>query len=503
MFEKKSNRAVFLSILLLVGSGLLLSCNSAAKNIAAKIERIEKGLILGTGAVIEGRPLPVATLAERLQAYNVPGLSIAVINNFNIEWAKGYGIQSKLRKEPVSTDSIFQAASISKPVAAAAVLHLVDQGKLGLEEDVNKYLKSWKVPENEFTQENKVTLKGLLSHTAGMTVHGFRGYAQNESVPSIQQVLDGEKPANSAAIRVDIKPGAKWRYSGGGYTVMQQLLIDQVGVSFPQILSDLVMNPLALNNSTYEQPLTEDRIPAAAEAYRMNGKPVKEGWHIYPEMAAAGLWTTPSDLCRFALEIISAYNGHSRKLFSQDMARRMLTVVAGDYGLGFSISQAEDKLSFSHGGSNEGYKCFLVAWPESGQGAAIMSNGDYGSDLIQEVLRSLAVEYNWPRYKLEKKTPASLSQQELRAFTGSYRMTPGGTLNIELEDGRLYADSLFVAPGGKKRVEIFPESGSSFFAIATRANISFEKNDEGEVAGFTLDLIRSKRRGKKMITEQK
>jgi len=491
-----------LVILSISGMGLECSCGMPGKNTASRINRIEQGLVLGAGTVVVGRPIPVASLAERMEAYRIPGASIAVINDFKLEWARGYGIKDKVNKIPVDTDTIFQAASISKPVAAASVLSLIEKGELDLNEDVNKYLSSWKVPENEFTRNRKVTLKGLLSHSAGLTVHGFRGYSQEEDVPQLQQILKGEKPANSDAIRVDIEPGSKWRYSGGGYTVMQQVLVDQIGDPFPQIISKLVLRPLGLINSTYEQPLPEVRKSSAAAAFRMNGKPVKGGWHIYPEMAAAGLWTTPSDLCRFALEIMQAFNGRSQKLFLQSTAEKMLTIVAGNYGLGFSLSQEGGELSFSHGGSNEGYKCILIAWPGVGQGAVIMTNSDYGSDLIQEILRSLAMEYDWPRFFPQKKTVVSLSQAELRAVAGSYQMIPGGALNIELENGRLYADSLFVVPGGKKRIEIFPENALSFFAIAAQAKFSFEKDSKGNVTGLSLDLIRSKRRGKKNIIEQ-
>ena len=272
---------------------------SAPAAVEARISRIENGLL--SPVVVAGRPIPLMTLAARMAELKVPGVSIAVIYNGAIEWAKGYGAAEAGTQTPVTPRTLFQAASVSKPVAALAALRLVEQGRLVLDEDVNAKLKSWKVPENEFTKAEKVTLRRLLSHTAGLTVHGFGGYPADVPVPSLAQVLDGEKPANSAAIRVDIVPGTVWRYSGGGYTVMQQLLIDVTGRAFPDILAELVLKPVGMTDSTYEQPLPEARRGGAAAGHTSDGKLLPGRCHTYPEMAAAGLWTTPTDLARFLL----------------------------------------------------------------------------------------------------------------------------------------------------------------------------------------------------------
>ncbi|MFN0120993.1 MAG: serine hydrolase domain-containing protein, partial [Blastocatellia bacterium] len=278
---------------------------------APRIQRIENGLL--PPVFVKGHTQPVS-LAAQMAKYNVPGVSVAVIQDGKLAWAKGYGVTEAGGATPVTPDTLFQAASISKPVAALAALALVEQGRLGLDENVNLKLKSWQVPENEFTKEQKITLRRLLSHSAGLTVHGFRGYAGDETVPAVTQILNGEKPANSAAIRADITPGSRWRYSGGGYTVMQQLLVDVTGKPFPQLARELVLDKAGMNQSGYEQPLPAGRVGQAASGHRANGDMVKGKWHTYPEMAAAGLWTTPSDLARFAMAVQQAWAGRANTL---------------------------------------------------------------------------------------------------------------------------------------------------------------------------------------------
>lgn len=205
---------------------------------------------------------------------------------------------------------------------------MVERGELTLDDDVNAKLKSWKVPENEFTQKEKVTLRRLLSHTAGLTVHGFPGYDINERMPSVVQVLDGA--GNTAAVRVNVVPGSISRYSGGGYTVMQQLVSDVTGKSFPEYVSEAVLAPLGMSSSTYRQPIPHDRAPETASGHYADRSVVPGKWHVYPEMAAAGLWTTPSDLARFAIEIQLSLAGKSNKVLSQAMTRQQLTVQMSD-----------------------------------------------------------------------------------------------------------------------------------------------------------------------------
>jgi CubicO group peptidase (beta-lactamase class C family) len=282
-------------------------------------------------------------------------------------------------------------------------LALVERGKLRLDEDANLRLKSWRIPDGEFTRSERVTLRRLLSHTAGMPDIGYIGYGEGREIPTLVQVLDGVKPANTAPTRVVGPPGAKWDYSGAGYTVLQQLMIDAAGKPFPDLMRELVFDKLGMTRSTFEQPLPERFAAAAARGHQPNGARYGARWNVYPEMAAAGLWTTPSDLARFAIELQRAKRGRSRKVLSQTMATHMLTVQpAGGqpsgWGLGVALTGEGRALRFSHSGGTLSFVCNLAAYPETGQGAVVMINSR-ARGLYEEIFRALAAEYGWPETK--------------------------------------------------------------------------------------------------------
>lgn len=264
-----------------------------------------------------------------------------------------------------------------------------------MDEDVNRSLKQWQVPENEFTKDKKVTLRRILSHSTGLPVHGFPGYDAKSRLPTLPQILDGSKPANTAAIRVDVEPGSTWRYSGGGYTVMQQMMIDVTGKSFPELMQEAVLAPLQMTASTYEQPLPAKWVKLAATGYYPNGKAVKGKWHIYPEMAAAGLWTTPSDLARFAIRIQEALASKSNPVISSSMTRQMLTVQKGNSGLGLGLNESGKKLHFFHSGRDEGFDTFLIAGAESGHGVVIMINANDNSGAVNRIVEAGGKQYQW------------------------------------------------------------------------------------------------------------
>jgi CubicO group peptidase (beta-lactamase class C family) len=333
-------------------------------------------------------------LEKVMQLYKVPGLSIAVINDFHIIWAKAYGVIEAGSTVPVTTRTLFQAGSISKPVAATGALYLVERGKLVLDEDVNQKLKTWKVPENEFTKTENVTLRRLMSHSGGLTVHGFPGYDVNEPMPTMIQILNGQKPANTAAIRVDSIPGTRVRYSGGGVTIEQQLIIDVTGKSFPAFMRENVLDRIGMTDSSYEQPLSPARAGLTAAGTYADGRKVHGRWHLYPEMAAAGLWTTPTDLSKFAIEIALSKNGKSNRVLSEKTAREMLTAVMDDAALGFFLDN-ENPGQFGHNGADEGFQALLTMNADSGNGVAIMANSDNGIAVGDFLLQSVAKEYGW------------------------------------------------------------------------------------------------------------
>jgi len=360
-----------------------------AKSRQERIEKTLPAVNLGKG---ETKKLDVA---ELMKLCKDPGLSVAVIDGYKIAWTKAYGTTELGGKAPVTTKTLFQAGSISKPVAATGMLALVQAGKLSLDEDVNVKLKTWKVPENEFTKEQKVTLRRLASHTAGLTVHGFPGYDVDEKVPTVVQILNGEKPmVNTAPIRVDVVPGTLQRYSGGGITIEQLLMTDVTGKQFPELMRETVLDKIGMTDSSYEQPLPvswQARTPSGTDH---NGKAIHGKWHVYPEMAAAGLWTTPTDLARFAIEIALSRQGKSNKVLTQKTVEEMLTPVKDEAGLGFFIAKGRPG-EFGHDGADEGFQALLVMNWETGQGAALMANSDTGFVVMGEVLRSIAREYGW------------------------------------------------------------------------------------------------------------
>jgi CubicO group peptidase (beta-lactamase class C family) len=333
-------------------------------------------------------------ITNRMREHHITGLSLAIIQDGKIIKAKGYGFTDKSRQTPVTPGTLFQAGSISKAVAALGALHLVQEGRLSLDNDVNAYLHTWKVPANALTKEQKVTLRRILSHTAGLTVHGFSGYGTNDPVPALLEVLDGARPANNQAVRVDIVPGSKWRYSGGGYTVMQQMIVDVTGKPFPEFMSDTLLKPLAMTNSTYEQPLPQRMAASAAAGYLKNGGAVMGGWRVQPELAAAGLWTTPSDLARFALGIQQALAGDSNAILSQANTRLMLTNQKDGDGLGVFVDGSGQALRFSHGGRNAGFDSFMIAYASVGKGAVIMMNAN-DSWTSRAIVNAIAKEYGW------------------------------------------------------------------------------------------------------------
>lgn len=367
----------------------------------ARIRRIEATVV--DMPIGDNEPPPRLDLRKLMELYKVPGLSIAVIDNFQIVWAKAYGVIEAGSTTPVTPQTLFQAGSISKPVAATGGLYLVQQGNLSLDEDVNRKLKSWKVPENEFTKNEKVTLRRLMSHSAGLTVHGFPGYDAEDPMPTLVQILNGEKPSNTAPIRVDFVPGTRVRYSGGGVTIEQQLMMDVTGEPFPALMRGIVLEKIGMTDSSYEQPLPPPRAAITASGTHADGKVVHGRWHIYPEMAAAGLWTTPTDLSKFAIEIALSKQGKSNRVLSQEMTREMLTPVLEEAGLGFFLDRNNPGY-FEHNGADEGFQAILTMNAESGKGVAIMANSDNGITVGNFLLQSVAKEYGW-NYKMTEHGP--------------------------------------------------------------------------------------------------
>ena len=447
---------------------------TAAKPVSsARLQRVEQIAFEMPGKSGEA-PLRMS-LAELMKTFNVPGLSVAVIENYKITDMKAYGVIAPGSSTPVTTKTLFQAGSISKPVAATGALSLVEQGKLSLDEDVNKKLTSWKVPENDLTKTQKVTLRRILSHTAGLTIHGFPGYDVDDPKPTVVQVLDGQKPANTASVRVDILPGTKSVYSGGGVTIEQLLMTDVTGKQFPALMRELVLDKIGMSDSSYEQPLPAARAAMTAGGAHGDGRAVHGKWHVYPEMAAAGLWTTPTDLAKFAIEIALSKQGKSNRVLSQKMTQEMLTPVMDEAGLGFFIEK-DNPGQFGHNGADEGFQALLTMNSETGNGMALMADSDNGITVMNHVLRRVAKEYGW-NYKMNedtggdlfilsnlKGTAAALEQYDVLKSQNAAKVNEG-TLNglgYRLLYGGKEADAVTVF---ERNVKEYPQSSNVYDSL--------------------------------------
>jgi len=362
-------------------------------DLAARIQRVENGI---PPIPLSGSEPPLQLNLENLmQLYKVPGLSVAVVDNFKIAWAKGYGVTEEGSSTPVTEHTLFQAGSISKPLAATGTLYLVEHGQLSLDENVNQKLKSWQVPDNEFTKDQKVTLRRILSHSAGLTVHGFPGYEVGKPIPTLVQIFNGEAPANTAPIRVDLVPGTKFRYSGGGVTIEQQLVMDVTKKPFPQFMRETVLDKIGMSDSTYEQPLPAARAAYAATGTYADGMSVKGKWHIYPEMAAAGLWTTATDLAKFGIETALSKQGKANHVLSEAMTQQMLKPQIDQLGLGFFLGEYKNPQEFGHDGDDEGFQAVLIMFADSGKGLAVMGNSANTISVANYLVKSVAKEYGW------------------------------------------------------------------------------------------------------------
>ncbi|MBK7268908.1 MAG: beta-lactamase family protein [Flavobacteriales bacterium] len=459
---------------LFLSFGLLFSCANLAPVEDGKdlIQKVETGL--GHRVHLEGDSL--WTIEERMAHYGVPGVSIAVIKDNKIAWVKSYGVMDKETKQPVTDTTLFQAGSISKPVATYGALKLAELGLIGLDTDVNTQLRSWELPENEFTQEQKVTPKLLLGHMAGTTVHGFLGYSPDLPVPTITQVLSGEAPANSPPIVVDKLPGEGFRYSGGGYCIMQQLMMDAKGAAFPDIMDELVLRPLGMTRSTYEQPLTGGRLKMAATGYVPDGSMTKGKRHTYPEMAAAGLWTTAEDLAKYVIDLQRTYKGEKGAVLSKASAAMMLNEYKGpDAGVGVFLQTLQGEPYFEHGGWDEGFCAQFMAHRDKGYGVVVLINANQ-PDFYWELIRSVARAYDWegyiPTYTKLENDIASLQQ-----VSGRYRTGSDAFVTVSHKGTRLFKQTM-----EDEAVEIFRISDSTFISREDARPIQFKQAVEDSAA---------------------
>jgi CubicO group peptidase (beta-lactamase class C family) len=354
-------------------------------------------------AAVEGPQQPdrnghdALTIEQLMQRFHVPGAAVAVIKDYQIHWSKAYGIADVETGARLDGNTLFQAASISKPVTAMAMLKMAGDGKLALDGDINSVLRSWKLPDSPFTRQRPVTARMLASHSSGLgDGFGFPGYDPGSPLPTVIQILNGQPPSNVGPVLMERPPLQAMKYSGGGFTILQLAMTDAMGRPFPEILQNTVLGPIGMSNSAFEQPLSPARDRNAARGHDEAGKSMGAKWHVYPEYAAAGLWTTPVDLAKFVIEVQKSVHGQSNRVLSRTAIQEMLNPVGvGDYAVGLSLKKRGEGWYFEHSGGNWGFICFMIGHKLNGYGLAVMTNSANGHLLIKEIQERVERAYGW------------------------------------------------------------------------------------------------------------
>ena len=389
---------------------------------ANKIAAIESNLKEVREFIFEDSIYHTYNIVDRMKFYKVPSVSISVINNGKIEWTRTYGFADVASERKPNVHTLYQVASISKSVNSYGIMRLVQQEKLSLTQDIRSYLKTWPFPENELSQGKRITLKNLLSHSAGLSVHGFMGYSISDTIPTINQILNGERPANNNPVCPMYVPGEHFEYSGGGSMVIMKILEDNISRNYDSIMLALVLMPLRMTNSTFSQPLSS-RYKNYAYGYDKDMNVLKENYYIYPELAAGGLWSTSADIAKFVVAVQKNLEGDPKALVDKPLAEEMLTPVLDNYALGFGIVEKGGEKYFWHEGESYGYNSIYYGSFTTGKGAVILTNAfpSNGHPFIQELLNSVATVYDWKGfYNPIRKKIAYVPDSVLDKYRGVY-----------------------------------------------------------------------------------
>jgi CubicO group peptidase (beta-lactamase class C family) len=426
----------------------------------------------------DSRDIPMY-LVSQMKALGVPAVSIAAIRNGAIDWARAYGVSS-IQGPSVSTETLFGAASISKPVTALGVLKLVEEGKIDLDTNVNQYLKRWKVPDNQFTVVKKVTVRELLNHTSGIGTHNGDIYDPSTPVPTLLQLLEGEKPARTPPVRVEVIPGTEYAYSNGGYLVLSLLIEDVTGETFAEYMKRTVLDPIGMKHSTFDAPLPPERRAHAATAYGADGKwAVPPSKYVSPNLAAGGLWSTATDLASLLLEVRREYDGKSSKVLHQKTMRLMLSPGMGPsssrhWGLGFEVSGSPDNPYIRHEGSGY-FQDDMVEYLHDGNGIVVMTSGGGGQALEDEVLRSAGTVYDFPDFKSIEHSVVDVPASILHGYVGTYSY-----VKVAEDGDHLTAE----IPTGSPAARLYPESPTRFFILEGPQELSFTLDSQRKVTGM-------------------
>lgn len=467
-----------LAMLLIPASSLTLLAQKQHYNddVEKRIKLVENNLCFYIK--VEGEPnWPLET---RMKFYNVNGVSIAVIKGYKIEWTKGYGWADSADQRPVTTSTLFQAGSVSKSLNAVSILKLVEEGKLNLFSDINNYLKSWKFPYDSLSHGKIINVANLLNHSAGLTVHGFPGYERGDSIPTLLDILDGKRPANTQAVRSKFEPSLKYEYSGGGITISQLLVQDITKMPYEKFMWQNVLKPIGMISSSFSQPPIEKKENNFATGYYDDGTQVKGKYHIYPEQAAAGLWTNPIDLAKYIIETQLSLHGKSNKILSKEMSAIMLTpYIDSSKGLGVFLESRQGQKYFDHAGGTAGFTCSYWGSFEGGNGVVVMTNMNNNIAIINEIIHSVATIYDWKGFF----KPHVIDTTILNSYLGDYEITTTSKGTFNLTQGAIFTISkqgyqLKAQAAGQEKVNIYPASDSVFYPRMSDRDIEFFRNEK-------------------------
>ncbi len=473
----KNTISVFLFII------LFQSCREESKITTTTdlIKKVENGLT--TRVHIAGDS--TWSIEERMEHYGIPGMSIAVINDGKIAWTTGYGVMDKESKTPVTEQTLFQASSLSIPVSAYGALLLVEKDKVTLDENINSYLKSWQLPDNEFTKEKKATIRNLLNHSAGINLHATPGYSSGSAIPTLIEVLNGVSPAQNEPIGVNKEPDESFYISYTGYGIIQQMMIDVEGKIFPEIMNDLVLQPLGMTSSTFYQSLSQEQLTRAATAYLDDGTMVEGKRFVHPVMASRGLRTTSEDLAKFIIHIQQTLNGNRNGGLSKGMTELMVTPYSVssygpgfEYGLGFQIIDRKDETYLRHWGWNTGFFAEMVAHRDKDYGVVVMTNSTF-PDFNAEVIRAVALAYEWDNYVPQHKR-VEVEQSLVDQITGRYE-ADDLIMDVFQKNNLLFIKNI----QDEQTEELIRVSDSLFVRRNASRFIQFKPNAENE----TLNLV--------------
>lgn len=471
---------LFLLNLTIVSAQIPSSKTNYSKEVEDLIRQTEENLLRVKYKI---KDKPGTSLQERMSNYNIKGLTIAVINDYKIEWAKGYGWADVNEKRPVTPNTLFEPGSISKSLNAMGALKLVQENKIDLNADINNYLQSWKFPYDTTAHNKKITLAHLLSHTAGLGVHGFPGYFMGDSFPSIPQVLDGKRPANTQAVRSMWEPGLRYEYSGGGTMISQLIQMDLTHQAYDKYIYENVLKPIGMANSFYTQPPPFSKKQLLATGYRANGDEIKGKYPVLIEQAAGGLWTTPTDLCRYIIEMQLSAQGKSNKVLTKEMTQKMLTpYIDSNAALGVFIDNRNGTKYFQHSAGNQGFSGMYMGSMEGGKGIAVFINADYGFGIIEELLNSVGNAYKWkgiykeePLVEINEVVPPA---KTLEKYEGLYKEKELITI-VWISNNNLW----YRAGGGLASQAHFT-SDSSFINLEYRTEKGFSSGTDGKIKGL-------------------